>query len=199
MDDRTTLVIENCVILVLTRERKTSDRSTCTRGVLLDVDAGVLPKLQLSNMRAGTVAARDERRLFFLDSLECLGDVLHALDVGRIALRPDENEVVVHHREALHALTLGKEFFFRRLGVHEHDVSVAAPAGVERLPGAYATTFTVMPVFFLNSGSRYSKRPESCVDLVEATMIDLSCALTGEAWISPATATAAINMRQFNM
>jgi len=136
MDDRTTLVIENCVILVLTRERKTSDRSTCTRGVLLDVDAGVLPKLQLSNMRAGTVAARDERRLFFLDSLECLGDVLHALDVGRIALRPDENEVVVHHREALHALTLGKEFFFRRLGVHEHDVGIAASACVERLPSA---------------------------------------------------------------
>ena len=33
-----------------------------------------------------------------------------------------------------------------------------------------------MPVFCLNSGSRYSNRPESCVEVVEATTIDLSCA-----------------------
>ena len=36
-------------------------------------------------------------------------------------------------------------------------------------------TLTVTPVFFLKSGSRYSNRPESCVDVVEATTIDLSC------------------------
>ena len=59
-----------------------------------------------------------------------------ALDAGRIALRADQDEVVVHHRIALHAEAFGEEFLFRRLGVHEHHVGVAAPAGVERLAGA---------------------------------------------------------------
>src|SRR6185312_9969345 len=43
-------------------------------------------------------------------------------------------------------------------------------------PVPCAMTFTVIPVFFLNSGKRYSNRPESCVDVVDATTIDLSCA-----------------------
>ena len=62
-------------------------------------------------------------------------DVL-ALDAGRIALRPDQHEVVVHHVEALHAEALGEEFLLLRLGVDEHHVGVAAPRGVERLAGA---------------------------------------------------------------
>ena len=74
--------------------------------------------------------------LLVLDGLERLADVLHALDAGGIALRPDQHEVVVHHRKALHALAFGEEFFFLRFGVHEHHVGVAAPAGVERLAGA---------------------------------------------------------------
>ena len=61
---------------------------------------------------------------------------LRALDAGRIALRPDQDEVVVHHRIALHAEAVGDEFLLLRLGVHEHHVGVAAPAGVERLAGA---------------------------------------------------------------
>ncbi len=37
---------------------------------------------------------------------------------------------------ALHAETVGDEFFLLRLGVDEDDVGVAAAAGVERLAGA---------------------------------------------------------------
>src|ERR1700757_5185253 len=35
----------------------------------------------------------------------------------------------------------------------------------------WARTFTSMPVFSLKIGSRYPNRPESCVDIVEATRI----------------------------
>ena len=42
---------------------------------------------------------------------------------------------------ALHAFAFGEEFLFRRFGVHEHDVGVAAPAGVERLAGALRDDF----------------------------------------------------------
>ena len=61
---------------------------------------------------------------------------LRAADFRRIGLRPDQDEVVVHHVEALHAVALGEEFLLERLGVHEHHVGVAAPADVERLAGA---------------------------------------------------------------
>jgi hypothetical protein len=45
-----------------------------------------------------------------------------------------------------------------------------------------ATTFTVIPVFRFTIGSKYSNKPESCVDVVEATTIDwLSCATLGAA------------------
>src|SRR3974390_3222871 len=47
-----------------------------------------------------------------------------------------------------------------------------------------------MPVFFLNSGSRYSNRPESCVDVVEATTINLSCASAGVAAMTAPSARA---------
>src|SRR6516165_2211384 len=46
-------------------------------------------------------------------------------------------------------------------------------------PVPRATTLTTMPVFCLNSGRMWPKRPESCVDVVEATTIDLSCAGAG--------------------
>ena len=43
------------------------------------------------------------------------------------------------------------------------------------------TTFTSMPVLALNSGRMWPNRPESCVEVVEATTIDLSCASAGAA------------------
>src|SRR5262249_3531999 len=87
-------------------------------------------------MRPGAVAARDETSLLSFYVLKSLGNVRHALDAGGIALRTDQHEVVVHHRKAFHAFTLGKEFFFSRLGMHEHHVSVAAPCGIKRLASA---------------------------------------------------------------
>ena len=87
-------------------------------------------------MRAALVAARGERRLRRLDLLQRRDDVLAAADLRRIGLRPDQHEVVVHHLEALHAVAFGDELLLERLGVHEHHVGVAAPAHVERLPGA---------------------------------------------------------------
>ena len=42
------------------------------------------------------------------------------------------------------------------------------------------TTFTSIPVLVLNSGRRWPNSPESWVEVVEATTIDLSCASAGE-------------------
>ena len=52
------------------------------------------------------------------------------------ALRPDDDEVVVHHVVALGGKALGEEFLLGRPVVDEHHVGVAAPADVERLTGA---------------------------------------------------------------
>src|SRR5262249_56341828 len=71
--------------------------------VLGDIDAGVLPQGKLGLVRAGTVATRDEWRLFGLDAFQGGKNVLRSLDAGRIALRADQDKVVVHDVEALHA------------------------------------------------------------------------------------------------
>ena len=92
-------------------------------------------------MGAGSIAPRDEGRLFVFDSFECLGNVPHALDAGRIALGADQHEVVVHHRVTLHAFSLGEKFLLCRFGVHKDDVSISAPAGIERLAGALRDDF----------------------------------------------------------
>ena len=104
--------------------------------LLADVDAGGLPEVEFGDMGARAVAARDEGRALGLDGLQSLGDVAHALDAGRIALRTDQDEIIVHHGVSLHAETVGDEFLLLRLGVHEQHVGVAASAGVERLAGA---------------------------------------------------------------
>src|SRR5262249_40470760 len=43
-------------------------------------------------------------------------------------------------------------------------------------PVPRATTLTTMPVFCLNSGRMKPYNPESCVEVVDATTMDLSCA-----------------------
>src|SRR5215207_7008983 len=70
-----------------------------------DVDASLLPKGQLSHVRAGTVPAGNERDAFGFDRLQCCGDVL-ALDARRIVLRTNQYEVVVHERIASYAVAL---------------------------------------------------------------------------------------------
>ena len=104
--------------------------------VLLDINASELPQIEFGEVRAGTIAARDERRTLLLDGLERRHDVLAAIDAGGIALRPDQDEVVVHHRVALYAEAFGEEFFLGGLGVDEYDIGVTAATGIECLPGS---------------------------------------------------------------
>src|SRR5262249_51622635 len=104
--------------------------------LLADVDAGGLPEVEFGDMGARAVAARDEGRALGLDGLQSLGDVGHALDAGRVALRSNQDEIVVHHGVSFDAETVGDEFLLLPLGVHEQHVGVAASAGVERLAGA---------------------------------------------------------------
>jgi hypothetical protein len=47
-----------------------------------------------------------------------------------------------------------------------------------------------MPVFAVKIGKMYPKRPESCVEVVDATMIDRSCAIVVDAMKSAAATTA---------
>jgi hypothetical protein len=79
---------------------------------------------------------RETWRALGFDRLERRDDIPAACDAGRIALRADQDEVVVHDRIALHTRAFGHELLFGRPGVHEHNVGVTAPAGVERLAGA---------------------------------------------------------------
>jgi hypothetical protein len=87
-------------------------------------------------VRAGTIAARDERQLLFLDDAQRFDDVLGLADPACIELAPDEHEIIVHHRVALHAEALGNELLLFRLGMHENDVGITTPRGVERLAGS---------------------------------------------------------------
>ena len=87
-------------------------------------------------MRAAAVAARDERRLRGLDSAHRSEDVLAAADLGRIAFRTDQHEIVVHDRIALDAFAFGHELLLGGTIMDEHDISIATPADVERLAGA---------------------------------------------------------------
>jgi hypothetical protein len=109
-------------------------------------------------MSAGPVAAGDERRALRLDGGERCRDVLGSVDAGRIALRADQDEVVVHDRKALHAETVGDEFLFLRLGVHEHDVGIAAPAGIERLAGALCDDLHIDPALCLEQRQDVTKQ-----------------------------------------
>src|SRR6516162_999651 len=66
-------------------------------------------------------------------------------------------------------------------------------------PVPRATTLTTMPVFCLNSGRMWPKRPESCVEVVEATTIDLSCAGAGDTASTQTIATRARIARRIGM
>src|SRR5262249_9088665 len=80
-----------------------SDRFVPRPGLLLDVDAGGMPEIDFGNMRTGPVAARDEGRTLGLDGLQREGRLPGPYDAGGIALRADNDKIVVHHRIALHA------------------------------------------------------------------------------------------------
>src|SRR5262245_60335406 len=66
-------------------------------------------------------------------------------------------------------------------------------------PVPCATTFTAMPVLALNSGRMWPNRPESCVEVVEATTMDLSCARTGPAATRATVAAKTSRLRRVGM
>src|SRR5215467_10012374 len=69
----------------------------------------LIPEIKLSDVRARAITTRDEWRSLRLDGPQRRSDVVHALDAGWIAPRPDQDEVVVHHRIAAHSETIGDE------------------------------------------------------------------------------------------
>src|SRR6516165_1225086 len=66
-------------------------------------------------------------------------------------------------------------------------------------PVPLAMTLTSMPVFCLNRGGIKPNSPESSVEVVDATTIDLSCAYAGGATMATPSAMAAIRARRLNM
>src|SRR5215831_18860759 len=66
-------------------------------------------------------------------------------------------------------------------------------------PVPWATTLTTMPVLALNSGRMRPNKPESCVDVVEATRMDLSCARAGAAATSVIVAAKTTRLRRAGM
>jgi len=99
-------------------------------------DACLLPIGFLHLVRAGVVAARDEFRLSLAQLAEGGDDVARAAQRQRILLRADQDEVVVHHVAAVHAVAVGDELVLGRPSMHQHHIDVAVLAQFERLAGA---------------------------------------------------------------
>src|SRR5262249_253128 len=66
-------------------------------------------------------------------------------------------------------------------------------------PVPWATTLTSMPVLALNSGRMWPNRPESCVEVVDATTMDLSRAPTGPAAMRATVAAKNSRLRRIGM
>src|SRR5262249_54013620 len=66
------------------------DRLVPGMPIHLDVDIGRLPEVELGDVRAGAITARDKRRALLLDGLERRNNVLAAVDAGGIALWSDQ-------------------------------------------------------------------------------------------------------------
>src|SRR4030081_3398315 len=110
-------------------------------------------------MRATLVAARDERRFCSFHFPKCLQNILAATDLCRIGVRADQDEIVVHHGEALDAVTLSKKFLFRCARVNEYDVGVATSRKIERLPCPYGHDTHLDPCLLLESRKKMAEEP----------------------------------------
>src|SRR5262249_24968792 len=102
----------------------------------LHIDAGLGPEALFRLVGAAVVAARGEGRARRGNRLEGGDDVAAAADMGGIALRPDEDEVVVHDLAPPGAPAFGDEGQFRRLVMDEEHIGIAALADLQRLAGA---------------------------------------------------------------
>src|SRR5258708_31478506 len=101
------------------------------------IDARYLPKPQLRCVSPTPVAARGEGRFLLGNFLQC-NDRVGAACAGRIGLRPDHDEIVVHDIAPVHAPAFGDELLFRALVVTPTPVGIPPPPPVERLPGAHS-------------------------------------------------------------
>ncbi len=69
--------------------------------------------------------------------MQRLSRVGHSPDAGRIVLRAEDHEVVVHHVLAVDAVAFCNELVLARAGMHQDDVDVAGLAELDRLAGAH--------------------------------------------------------------
>src|SRR5262249_60484201 len=88
--------------------------------LLLDVDAGGMPKIDFRNMRAGSVAARDEGCTLGFDSLQRKDRVPAPLDAGGVALWAGNEKMVVHHGIGAHAKPFRNKFLLRLLRLPQY-------------------------------------------------------------------------------
>src|SRR5690625_4997555 len=95
-----------------------------------------LPDSHLRLVGAGIVTAGRKGTFTVGDSRESGNHVAAAADVSRVGLRAHDHVVVVHHLDALDAITLLDELLLGRPGMDEDDVGVTPAPGIEGLPGA---------------------------------------------------------------
>ena len=102
---------------------------------------------------------------------ECGGGVLSALDLRRIRLRPDDDEIVPSDLPRLQAVALADEFLLG-LGVCTRTRSASPrPAVSSAWPVPCASTCTVMPVALVNCGRIAPSSPELSTEVVEVRRI----------------------------
>jgi hypothetical protein len=105
-------------------------------GAALRIDPGGFPQPQFERVGTAAVAARNECCLRLGDRGEPGHRVVAALDVGGVGIRSDHDEVVPGDLAAADAVPLPNEFLLGLGVMNQHEIGVAAPRGVERLPGA---------------------------------------------------------------
>ena len=119
---------------------------------LVGVIARAGPDAQLLGVGARLVAAADEDGLGVHDRLEGVLGRRHAGDLGRVILRADDDEVVVHHVEALLGVAVGHELVLGGAGVDQQHVGVALAPISMAWPVPTATTSTLHVVGLLEDG-----------------------------------------------
>jgi hypothetical protein len=87
-------------------------------------------------MGAAVIPARGEGGLCASDGGHRGGGGGRVARPGRVVSRADDDKVIVHHVEALHAVALGDELFLLRASMDEDDIGIAPPPGFQCLPGA---------------------------------------------------------------